>query len=219
MTEFILGLILGAVFGVVADRIWERFERRPRLYMTVGYFSKRDGEEGLTYKVRNVGSAEIPDFQITLWHPNRGSIAPFNAEQMGPLLPDQTREFRCTLHANGKPNPFLANWISEEKDRLVQSPRFDGFKLFVKMQNSEKIFFQSDKMGNAIANDWYRSLVLNKPGRATWEEHKLMNSPPPIGIKFWLERRRQKKQQDEIVARHKSPDKKPMNPSGGSSVF
>ena len=206
MFEFIAGLVLGAILGVVADRVWESFEKKARLHMTIGYFKNVDREEGLTYKVRNVGSSEIPDFQIVLWHPNRGSMAAFNSKINGPLLPDQTREFQCVLYKNGSPVPFLAHWISHEKDQLVETPTFSQFKLLVRLLNSETTFLESEKMGNALARDWYRSLIQKEPGRATWDEHKAMNSPAPIGIKYWLERRRQKKELDAIIRKHKASD-------------
>ena len=97
MIEFIAGLVLGAIFGVVADRVWEKFEKKARLHMTISSFRNIRQEEGLKYKVRNVGASEIPDFQILLWHPDRGSMMAFNTTVCGPLLPDQTREFSCTL--------------------------------------------------------------------------------------------------------------------------
>ncbi len=216
MIEFIAGLVLGAILGVVADRVWESFEKMARLHMTIGYFRNIEREEGLTYKVRNVGASEIPDFQIVLWHPNRGSMAAFNSTISGPLLSDQTREFQCVLYKNGSPVPFLAHWISHEKDHLVQSPTFNEFKLLVRMLNSETTFLESEKMGNALARDWYRSLIEKQPGRATWEEHEAMNSPAPIGLKYWLERRRQKKELDAVFAKHQASDNEPMERSGGS---
>ncbi len=186
--------------------------------MTIGYFRNIGCEEGLTYKVRNVGTSEIPEFQIVLSHPNRGSMAAFNSKMSGPLLPDQTREYQCVLYKNGSPEAFLAHWISHEKDQLVQTPSFDQFRLSVRMLNSEKTFLESDRMGNALAKDWYRSLVLKQPGRATWDDHKAMNSRPPFGIKYWLERRQQKKELDAILAQHKASDDQSMDRSGGSSA-
>ncbi len=218
MIEFIAGLFLGAVLGVVADRIWERFEKRPRLQLTISYFVNRDHEKGLIYKVRNVGSSDVPDFQIVLWHPTRGTMSAFNSKQSGPLLPDQSREYQCVLIKNGAPEPFLKHWISHEKDLLVSEPTFDQFKLLVKMQNSERVLFESTKMGIAVAKDWHRSLVLNKPGSSTWSDHHAMCSPPPFGLKYWLERRREKNDFQKVLAQHKGSENSPMDPSGGSSA-
>jgi len=218
LIEFIAGLVLGALLGVVADRIWERIEKRPKLELTLGYFQNRDHEEGLNYKVRNVGSSEVPEFQIVVWHPKRGSMSVFNSKDNGPLLPDQTREYRCILFKNGVAEMFLKNWISREENQIVDAPKFDQFKLLVKMLKSERVLFESGKMGNALAEDWHRSLVLNKPGKATWADHQAMSSPPPFGLKYWLERRREKKELDKIVAKHKKSDNNPMDRSGGSAA-
>ena len=218
MIEFFVGLVLGSVLGVIADRIWERFEKRPRLELTISYFKNRDHEEGLGYKVRNVGSSEVPDFQIILSHPSRGTMSAFNSKQNGPLLPDQSREYQCVLMKNGAPEPFLKHWISHEKDQLVSEQTFDHFKLLIKMQNSDRVLFESSKMGIAVAKDWHRSLVLNKPGSSTWADNQAMCSPPPFGLKYWLEHRRSKKELERVLAQHKKSDNNPMDRSGKSAA-
>jgi hypothetical protein len=216
--EFIIGLVVGAILGVIVDRTWERFEKRPRIQMTIGYFENREHEKGLRYTVRNVGFSEVPDFEIVLWHPNRGSMSAFTSKQSGPLLPDQSRDYRCVLVQNDSPEPFLKHWISHENGQFVSEPMFDQFKLLVKMQNSERVLFESTKMGIAVAKDWHRSLVLNKPGSSTWSDHHAMCSPPPFGLKYWLERRREKNYFQKVLAQHKGSENRPMDPSGGSSA-
>ena len=218
MIEFIAGMVLGAVLGVIADRVWERFENRLRIQMTISYFMNRHHEKGLCYTVRNVGVSEIPDFEIVLWHPNCGTMSAFSSKQSGPLLPDQSRAYQYGLVQNGSPEPFLYHWISHEKGQLVLEPMFDQFKLLVKMQNSERVLFESTKMGVAVAKDWYRSLVLNKPGSSTWADHNAMCSPRPIRLKYWLERRREKKEFHKVLTRHKKFDHKPMDRNGGSAA-
>ncbi len=218
MIEFIIGLVVGAILGVIVDRTWERFEKRPRIQMTIGYFENREHEKGLRYTVRNVGFSEVPDFEIVLWHPNRGSMSAFTSKQSGPLLPDQSRDYRCVLVQNDSPEPFLKHWISHENGQFVSEPMFDQFKLLVKMQNSERVLFESTKMGIAVAKDWHRSLVLNKPGSSTWSDHHAMCSPPPFGLKYWLERRREKNYFQKVLAQHKGSENSPMDPSGGSSA-
>jgi|688.fasta_scaffold159269_3 hypothetical protein len=217
MIEFIVGLVVGAILGVIADRIWERFEKRPRIQMTMGYFENREHEKGLRYTVRNIGFSEVPDFEIVLWHPNRGTMSAFSSKQSGPLLPDQSRNYQCVLVQNGYPEPFLKRWISHEKGQHVLEPVFDQFKLLVKMQNSDRVLFESTKMGIAVAKDWYRSLVLNKPGSSTWSDHHAMSSPPPFGLKYWLERRREKKDFQKAIGQHKQPDSNPMDRSERSN--
>jgi hypothetical protein len=203
MLEFIVGLILGSVLGVVADRLWGRFENRPRLQLTNSYFENWNNENGIRYKVRNVGLSEVPDFEIVLWHPLRGSIIAFHSTKNGPLLPDQSRDYQCVLIKNGVPIPFLKHWILHEKDQCVSNFVFEQFKLLVRMQNSNRVLFESTKIGNAVAKDWYRSLVLNKPGSATWADNQAMCSSPPLRLKYWLERRREKKELKKLLAQHK----------------
>ena len=52
--------VAGVVFGVVADRLWSRLERRPQFKLTFGIFDNIRREEGFVYTVKNVGAQDIP---------------------------------------------------------------------------------------------------------------------------------------------------------------
>ena len=205
MVEFIGGLFLGSVLGVVADRIWERFEKRLRLELTIGNFHNHKGEEGLSYLVRNDGPSEIQRIAIGLQHPYRGTMSAFYSEQSGPLRPGETREYQCPLFKHGVPAPFLKYWITHEKDAIVTEPTFDQFKLLVNTENSESAHFESKKMGIALAKAWHRSFELNKPAILTAADQRALSSPPGFGIKKWIKLRR-KKYEGERMTQHDRHD-------------
>ena len=70
----IAGLILGAILGVVADRLWFRYERIPKLDIVGGESMGVDGE-GYHFTITNRGILEIPPYKIYIYHPCRGSIS------------------------------------------------------------------------------------------------------------------------------------------------
>jgi hypothetical protein len=190
MFELIAGLFSGTVLSVVADRSGERVDKRLRLELTIDHFHNHKGEVGLSYLVRNVGSLQIPQFRIGLWHPSRGTMSAFYSEQSGPLLPDQTRAYNCSLFKNGIPAPFLKYWISHEKETFVTEPTFEHFKLIVKMENSDRVLLKSKKMGSALAKAWHRSMAQNSPPSLSLADQRAMSSPPRFGFENWLKRHR-----------------------------
>lgn len=219
MIEFIAGLFLGAVLGVVANRAWERFEKRLRLELTIGDFRNPKGEEGLTYRVRNVGAVEIRQIRIGVLHPSRGIMSAFYAEDNGSLLPDQTREYQCTLFKNGAPATFLKYWITHEGGEFVAEPKFKQFKLLVYMENSERVSFESTKMGGALAKAWHRALVLNQPAILTPADRTAMSSPRRWGVEYWLERRRKKNSRHTVVEHEKHQDNKDLPAGPGANAL
>ena len=64
MIEFIVGLALGAILGVVFDRLWTRVEKVARVEISGGYFQNIDGQEGFTFTIKNLGTTEIPEYRL-----------------------------------------------------------------------------------------------------------------------------------------------------------
>jgi hypothetical protein len=199
MLEFTAGIVLGAIFGVVADRLWGRIERQPRLQLKIGFFTNVKNEKGLTYTVRNVGSAGIPDYQIGIFHPLRGTLYAFPSEQRGALLPDQHRKHQCLLVKNETPDGFIRSWILRERDTVLEDVEIKDFSLRVVMTDSENVLYESSRIGNAIAREWLRTVQTGGWGRSTWEENQAMCTPPPKGLKYWLERRRERKEIERVM--------------------
>src|ERR1700677_2083020 len=85
--QFWVGLVLGAIFGVVADRTWEAIESRPHVRLTPSIFENIEGERGMAYTIENTGTKELPPFEIVLFHPGRGTMQVFRPKMMEPLRP------------------------------------------------------------------------------------------------------------------------------------
>ena len=202
--NFLVGLFLGAILGVAADRIWSYFEKRPRFHLKIGYYEGFRGDRGHSYTVRNVGTSEIPDYKIGLFHPNRGTLFIFPSEQNGPLLPDQIRDHQCALFRNGKSNDFIRKWLTHECDVELDEVTFTDFSIRIVMENSNNILFESRKMGNAIAKHWHETVTTGEWAHSSWEDDKQMSSPPPFGLKYWRERREQMRQFKEMEKLHEN---------------
>lgn len=201
MFEFIAGIILGSVLGVVADRLWGRVEKQPKFQLTTYYFGRSEGGRGIGYRVKNIGKADIPDYQIGMFHPARGTFNAFLSKQEGALQPDQFREHEYVLAKDGKPEGFVRDWILRERDTVLEleDVEIKDFSLRIEMKNSKKILFESSRIGNAIALQWLRTAKTGECGHYSWEEQQAMCTRPPIGLRSWLEQRREKKRIEQAV--------------------
>lgn len=185
--EFGIGLVLGAVFGVVVDRLWARFEERPRLQLRSGYFEKIEGVRGINCTVRNVGRANIPDYRIALFHPSRGSTFAFSAEDSGPLLPDQERLHECLLSVQGKPCDYFTAWLALESSGNAPTADPKDYEFRVVMSKSDRVLFSSKPMGRALADIWRataRGDEFSTPSLLA------MASPSVCGLRQWWYRNR-----------------------------
>ena len=168
--QFLAGMLAGAVLGVVADRTWRHFELLPRLRISHGYFENIKREKGYSYTIENTGQAEIPPFQIALFHPDRGSLMVFNPPMNEVIRPGQRAEFQCVVIKEGAVrSPFL-HWFEKAKGKPADKILDDGYVLRLQMAKSDYIIYQSKRNGNALARLLYRGLKEGKVGDETWEE-------------------------------------------------
>jgi hypothetical protein len=174
--EFGLGLVL----GVAADRLWTRFEERPRLQLRTGYFETIERVCGINCTVRNIGKADIPDYRIAIFHPLRGSTFAFTAEDSGPLLPDQERLHECPLSVKGKPCDYFRHWIGLESSDNEPIADPNDYELRVVMCKSDRILFSSKPMGTAIADIWR---AAGRGDDFLTPSLRTMTSPPPGGLR------------------------------------
>ncbi len=153
MIEFIGGLVLGAVMGVVADRVWSWFEGRPRFRITTGRYGEVGDKEGISITVQNVGKAAIPPYELALFHPSRGTMScfPAKASAADPLLPGQERCHHCEMFVGKKPNSFVQSWLKHERDLPVDHVEASDFVFKVILKNSKSVLCESAGMGQALA--------------------------------------------------------------------
>jgi hypothetical protein len=190
--EFVAGLILGAVLGVAADRFWEKWEKRPRVAIRAGVFASIDQGSGLTLTVINTGTKDLPEFDVQIFHPLRGTLSAFwrGPAGNGPLLPGQQREFRCGLTDARQACPMFKNWFFNEGHQLVVQPQYGDFRFRLKMVSSDVILFESGELGNALARLWVKVLQNGDPLSATGEELSSLFYPKASRLRRWIKARR-----------------------------
>jgi hypothetical protein len=195
--EFTAGLILGAILGVVADRIWEAHEAKPRFKITHSCFFGLSGN-GLSFTVKNEGKKEIPPFDLVLFHPLRGSYRFFHApEEEKSLLPVEERTFSAPLlnhemQAVKRDPPLIdwvAKWLHREKDVYIDSPTADGFSFRLVMKRSERTLLESQRLGNTLAKVLLAIEGSREVSIATYDDHLNLNFPTASDgsmIRKWL---------------------------------
>ena len=189
--EFVGGLLLGALLGVFADRLWEKWEKRTRVSIQSGFFASCIGEgSGLTLTITNNGMKDIPDYEVQLFHPARGSMSAFLTPAIGPLLSGQQREYRCPLLDRDLNRPFFRNWFFHENDRVVTEFKFDDFRFRLKMKNSNVFLFESRDVGIALAKLWANVLLNGDLGSMTGEALFAIRCPKPSRWRRWRNARR-----------------------------
>lgn len=205
--EFSAGLILGAVLGVVADRLWAGYEQRPLMQLTAGWFTKINKIRGITYTVRNIGRSEIPEYKIGLFHPLHGIVFAFSSEQDGPLLPDQVRQHECPLFVDGRATDFINFWRSRADSQGKCTSEENGFELRVVMVNSERILFSSKRMGKALARVWSTAVRNGNSHDFQAGDLQAMSSRLPWGLRHWRDRYLHKRRLQKMLASQRPAEK------------
>jgi hypothetical protein len=202
--EFILGLICGAVFGVIADRIWSHFEGLPRFRVRLGMYQAIGDKEGFTLTVENVGKKTVPPFIVQLYHPFRGSLAMFHSKDAtGELEPDQKNEYQLQIFEKNKYSEHLHIWLHTEKNETLKEINYTDFMLRLAMEKSERVLFQDQKLGSTLA---YMIVESMKKGHVSFCEKgmQLYVSQTPF-LKEWFKKR---KERLKLEAVKKEMDKK-----------
>ena len=199
--EFVFGVIVGAVFGVFADRIWQYFENRPRFRITTGWFTSMDlgGCSGVTLSVENAGWGEIPEYHISIFHPDRGNFSGFctEGESQFPQLPDQVNRFRWVTAISGTGvSSGVESWVKSGFDgRIRENQNFQGFELRIVLKNGERVLYSHSGLGNTLTKNLCSKLPSAQlsPGDC----HYASNA-------FWFDeslwKRKLRKQMDQAMA-------------------
>lgn len=145
----IVCLILGAILGVMADRLWRRYEQIPRLDIIGSVFLSVDGE-GYTFTITNRGPSDIPPFQIYIYNPRRGSISFFTRSREGNLLPDQKVEYKYTMIKNGRLLSDFLDFYRDINNTVISTIQRDKFVFRLQLDDSDKIIYENRTIGNAF---------------------------------------------------------------------
>lgn len=198
--QFLTGLVLGAILSVVVDRFWRRYyEQMPRFAGSLSYFRDTEGD-GVRYTIENYSRVTIPDFEITLHHPQYGCLRIFDPAKSGDFSSTQRRDFTCYLNTNTHPGrfkQFLSVYFTRGVSELPSEEEFSSqMQLTLRICNSDTILFASDAAGASVGKLLHRTLSMpgEKTGELTFEEEKNLRFHPRFSLRHWKRRRAEEKQ-------------------------
>jgi CAP12/Pycsar effector protein, TIR domain len=114
--------------------------------ITGSYFTDYRLGKGIGFTITNIGGQELPPFKVGLFHSRHGSWFLFNSEKNGPLLPDQKREFRCSVISDGRIHCWFPKFTPIEKE---DTPGEDDSKYEFRLvlEDSEKVLYTNKRIG------------------------------------------------------------------------
>jgi hypothetical protein len=171
----VIGAIFGGVFGFMLDRIWSRIVSKPRFRIQVGGFESLDSGSGISLTITNVGFDPLPEYDVLLFHPKRGTLNVFHPRPRDPVVfpqhPEQWNRFECTTGTLRKPPPwwqepprlqdqakFLKGWFLTVENEPIAAPSFADFRFQLVLRNSELVLFEDDDLGNSLAKQLFESV-------------------------------------------------------------
>ena len=196
----LLWAIIGALLAVSLDRLWRRIESRPRFRIQVGRFEDIALGSGINLTITNVGFNPLPEYDVGLFHPKRGTLRVFHNDRKDtvfPQYPEQWNSFQCTtgpLHSQRgwqpqweQPPPwqtvpdFVRGWFLTIENKPISAPSFTEFQFRLVLKNSDLVLFQDEELGNSLAKELFESVA----GRPVEQEvkHVFYKSKAP----FWIE--------------------------------
>lgn len=158
---FWLGVLVGSVFGVLVDRIWGKFEQRPKFQIRCGTYDNVNGQKGFSLHIKNIGRSSVPAYRPWLVSPTAGRYTMFFLKPEI-TAPDewrvgQTAEFRGPVFLHGAPQ-HIPQHIA---NHATQGHKF-RFQLV--MENSDVSLYSSRRMGRAYVRAIESSLATTPPG-------------------------------------------------------
>jgi hypothetical protein len=153
----LVGSVVGAVFGVIADRLWGRFEQRPKVKISVGSYDNVNGQNGFNLKVTNIGRVPLPPFRPWLVSSTVGRYTMFLLEKKDDAPPEwlvgQTAVFLGPVFLHDKPQH-----IPVDISTYAQQNHQFAFQLV--MENSEVAIYKNKRMGRALVRAIQKSLAV-----------------------------------------------------------
>jgi len=192
-----IGAILGAILEVLADRAWRRVESKPRFRIQVGGFQSIYLGSGISLTITNAGFNPLPEYDVVLFHPKRGSLEVFHSElgkSVFPQYPEQWNKFECPTGPLLKPPPgwqappqlkgmadFVKHWFLTVANSPVSAPSFTDFGFQLVLKNSELVLFEDEELGNSLAKQLFESVAGQRVEQEV--KHVFYKSKAP----FWVE--------------------------------
>jgi hypothetical protein len=205
--DFIIGLILGAIFGVVADRIFTYLiEKRVYVKIRSSFVDSIDKGKYYSLRITNVGFEALPPYKIALFNPHIGTLFLFQHEKKTDRFPGQTDEFIITLRSLLADGCHWLPWFthvateeyiignpSEIRRHEIKPEEFQKwlFRLVVD-DGDEKILYQNNPAGVALA-EILRDTMQNGCLNPTWEQTCRIHitNNPWVRWRDWRKRRKE----------------------------
>jgi len=191
--EFIAVLILGAVLGVVADRLWRQYERVPKLDISCGeFFDTTSGvrEEGYVFTITNRGICAIPPYKIWIYSPWRGSISFFISNRDESTLPNQKLVHRCFMIRNKELINAFPDLYRDRNNNPIKEDQKNDFIFRLILENSDKIIYENRDIGNAFVKVFQRTRESGNFSENTFDDMMALQIKyeplyKKIGHRFW----------------------------------
>jgi hypothetical protein len=186
----------GAALGVLVDRIWRRVESVPLFRLHMGYRGSREGIRAITLRIENIGLDPLPEYEVQLSHPQRGTMIAFEPthdKSCFPQYPRQANTFECVipgLEVNPLPVNFLRAWLYSIDLKPVDSVKFSGFTLEIVLKNSEQVWFRNEGLGNYIAKELCERMTGQKTDQPVEKIHYTSKAPFCVEMIYKYRQRR-----------------------------
>lgn len=177
MVTFLAGAVFGAIASVALDRLVRKFiDSRPTVKVSSSCSYGVDGQK-FTLVVTNIGSMQLPPYEIVLRHPKSGSINWFPKTQESERLPGQMDRFSFTLgrhygpEAQAEQRILLSTLtILPETRAQMSDEEFRQWRLQLILTNSDHIvLFEHAGAGSAVA-EIVRGILLSGQVNPTGEQ-------------------------------------------------
>jgi hypothetical protein len=145
----IAGAVVGAVVGILFDRLYRKYESLVRVHIQQGCYEDVTGK-GVSIKVTNIGRSALPDCHVSLVHPTQGSFTCEVRDTSGELLPRQTTTYKIGIIKKGSVEPIISQWfLGPLGGEGVADPNVYVFRLV--LRNSDQVLYENAELGKELA--------------------------------------------------------------------
>jgi hypothetical protein len=168
--EFVAGLVLGSILGVVADRAWARFEQRIQISIEPTFFVDAEDGEGIALKITNLGPSDLPDYELGLKFPYMGQMFFDFGSADGPQGPAEQREHKLSTNTQMRfKHMFVSRGGAIVERVLAGEQRPYGLVFRLVMKRGEKVLFENSQIGDALFEAFVATTYQGKQGEMDWE--------------------------------------------------
>jgi hypothetical protein len=202
--EFMAGLVFGAIFGVVADRVFTYLVEK-KVFVKIQAVFGQHIEKGdyLSLQITNVGFESLPPYKVALYNPHSGTFFIFDHETKTERCPGQSDEFFITVKSLIKDKNIYLPWFtgihsaplnnaSNSESREMTANEFQEWQLRLVVDGGEdRILYHNNTIGVALV-EVLRDTIQNGYLNATGEQaHRMsVTTNPWVSFKEWRNTRK-----------------------------